>query len=353
MSIKPSTGLLKQICREGQSGSADQNFGKEVKLWTHSPRWKKENGLWKWEKLRSTKRENIMTASVGNRVGEGGIGLVYDLNGLPGDALVVKAIAPKMRWFPDIGKYFDFEALALEQLYPVTPKIAYVGEATLVQPTKSKIQSCVEETVPVIAMEKISGTTFAKIDYTQLHTLDIVMLIIAAAVALEKVHDAGFVYTDIKHENFMFSMERAIQGMPPVVLVDFSFSGCVLVEGMRDRVSGTPEFIASEVIARKGHDFKTDQYSLGLIGYSMLARQYQRAVFPEHSNLDPGRVVPPFSQFAKFQIPKWLEDIIMKAVSYNPSERFESVRAFREALESTLDRLPEDTVARDSMIVLG
>ena len=85
-------------------------------------------------------------------------------------------------------------------------------------------------------------------------------------LALEHLHCRGVVYRDLKPENILFDSEGHIK------LADFGLSK----EGVNDSTEGahsfcgTPEYLAPEVLNRKGHGTAVDFWSLGMVLYEML-----------------------------------------------------------------------------------
>ena len=88
----------------------------------------------------------------------------------------------------------------------------------------------------------------------------------AIAEALAAVHEAGLSHRDLKPENVMLSRGDRI------VLTDF---GLTLPEvgHAEQRVNGTPDYMAPEVITRsvrRGRGHLVDLYALGIVSYEMI-----------------------------------------------------------------------------------
>lgn len=84
-------------------------------------------------------------------------------------------------------------------------------------------------------------------------------------LALHYLHGLNIIYRDLKPENVMLS------GRGHVKITDFGLSK----EGIEDNFSaktmcGTPEYLAPEILDKKGHGKAVDWYSLGALLFEML-----------------------------------------------------------------------------------
>ena len=85
-------------------------------------------------------------------------------------------------------------------------------------------------------------------------------------MAFGELHSRAVVFRDLKPENVL------IGGDGHVLLADFGLSKGGVPEPERGTKSfcGTPEYLAPEVLARKGHGFAVDWWGLGALLYEML-----------------------------------------------------------------------------------
>ncbi|KAI9912237.1 hypothetical protein PsorP6_009599 [Peronosclerospora sorghi] len=85
-------------------------------------------------------------------------------------------------------------------------------------------------------------------------------------VALEHLHSLGVVYRDLKPENIL------LDEMGHIKLADFGLAKDEVTEIGSGATSlcGTPEYLAPEVLARKGHGTAVDWWGLGMVLYEML-----------------------------------------------------------------------------------
>ena len=80
--------------------------------------------------------------------------------------------------------------------------------------------------------------------------------------AFAYLHDRSIVYRDLKPENLLFDSEGYLK------VVDFGFAKKIV-----DRtwtLCGTPEYLAPEIIANKGHNLGVDWWAIGILIYEML-----------------------------------------------------------------------------------
>ena len=82
---------------------------------------------------------------------------------------------------------------------------------------------------------------------------------------LRYLHNMGIIHRDIKPENILCN-----SSLFDVKIADFGFSKLVFPKEKLDFPCGTINYIAPEVIARKGYTTKADMWSLGIIFYLIM-----------------------------------------------------------------------------------
>uniref|UniRef100_A0A0A9Y1E0 non-specific serine/threonine protein kinase n=1 Tax=Lygus hesperus TaxID=30085 RepID=A0A0A9Y1E0_LYGHE len=82
------------------------------------------------------------------------------------------------------------------------------------------------------------------------------------ALALGHLHKLGYIYRDLKPENILLDTAGHI------CLADFGLSKDISDEKAHT-FCGTPEYLAPEIIAGKGHDKAVDWWSLGILLYEL------------------------------------------------------------------------------------
>jgi tRNA A-37 threonylcarbamoyl transferase component Bud32 len=189
-------------------------------------------------------------------------------------------------------------------------------------------------------MPRIDGQTLAKaLDNDERWGFaEVCRILREAAVALAAAHGVGIVHRDIKPENIMLEgPERR------VVLMDFGIAksvGHATTLTGTGVVIGTPQYMSPEQAAGDtALGPLSDQYSLGLVGYRLLTGRSAfhadslRSLMAMQASmpLTPVRDLRPDAPIA-------LANVIERALSKEPTERFASMQGLADAL---------DRVARD------
>jgi len=82
-------------------------------------------------------------------------------------------------------------------------------------------------------------------------------------LALEHIHSKGIIHRDLKPENLVFDNKGYI------FLTDFGIAKYWRPENSED-TSGTPGYMAPEVLCRRNHSYSVDYYALGVIMYECM-----------------------------------------------------------------------------------
>lgn len=82
-------------------------------------------------------------------------------------------------------------------------------------------------------------------------------------LALEMVHKSNIIHRDIKPENLVFDNKGYLR------LTDFGVARPKTKDNSQE-TSGTPGYMAPEVICRQNHSFTADFYAIGVIGYECM-----------------------------------------------------------------------------------
>ncbi|GHO96789.1 hypothetical protein KSF_068370 [Reticulibacter mediterranei] len=148
------------------------------------------------------------------------------------------------------------------------------------------------------------------------------------AEGLQYAHDKKLIHRDIKPENMLIGRNNE------VLLSDFGIAAVAHSEHSMStqEMAGTIPYMAPEQIFGKPRP-ASDQYALGIVIYEWLcgSRPFQGSqweIMEQHRSAFP----LPLSKRG-VSVPTTVEAVVMKVLAKDPSQRFDSVRAFAEALE--------------------
>lgn len=109
------------------------------------------------------------------------------------------------------------------------------------------------------------GDLFTRLSKEVMFTEEDVKFYLAElALALNHLHSLGIIYRDLKPENILLDENGHI------ALTDFGLSKQPLDGSKTYSFCGTVEYMAPEIVNRKGHDFAADWWSFGVLMYEML-----------------------------------------------------------------------------------
>jgi len=256
-------------------------------------------------------------------LGRGGMGRVYLAHEIALDRRVaMKVLPPAFADNADIVQRFQREASTAGKL--THPNIVPV------------FQVSDREGLYFFTMPYVAGPNLRQIlRQTPQLTFDVARRYLRdAADALNYAHVQGVVHRDIKPENMM--MEGSRDGR--LMLTDFGIAKAMGTGTTLTRpgdLLGTPYFMSPEQCEEaEGIDGRSDQYSLGLVGYEMLAGR-----FPFTADSLAGIVYKHVHEYpeplatVRPEVPTDLQQVIERAIRKDPDERFASMAEFQAALD--------------------
>jgi serine/threonine protein kinase/formylglycine-generating enzyme required for sulfatase activity len=174
----------------------------------------------------------------------------------------------------------------------------------------------------------------------------VIVLLEQIAEAVAYAHRKRIIHRDLKPSNIMLVMEE--NGEESIRVLDFGIAKVLSTTigiGTNTRVAGTSYYISPEqTIAHSPIDQSADIYSLGVILYQMLTGQVPFEADTEGQVMDMHRsILPRPLREIRPDIPQAIEDVVLKALSKRPLDRFQTAtdfaRAFRQAASVTLSEL--------------
>ena len=156
-----------------------------------------------------------------------------------------------------------------------------------------------------------------------------------AAEAIEAVHEAGFIHRDICPRNFVCAKDAT-----SLKLIDFGLTLPATKEFMQPgNRTGTPNYMAPEVVRRKATDKRLDIFAFGVSVYELFAFElpWQRGDTGQAAMTHGMSAPPPLSKYYP-KINPLLEAAIHKCIEAEPENRFQSISQFLKATA----RLPHE-----------
>ena len=156
------------------------------------------------------------------------------------------------------------------------------------------------------------------------NTLDV---FIQAARGLEALHAAGFCHCDLKPNNILIGPGGSVK------VIDFGQAcKCGTV---KERIQGTPDYIAPEQVKREAVTFRTDVFNFGATLYWALTGQKIPTLFTikkdENSFLLHDQIPTPTD--LNKGVPEALSSLVMECVRLNPLKRPENLMEVTRRLE--------------------
>ncbi len=183
----------------------------------------------------------------------------------------------------------------------------------------------------LLVMELIVGRTLE--NHRPREPLKSIRIFLGVARALEALHEMGIVHCDVKPRNVMLVEDGSIK------LIDYGQT--CLIGTAKDRVQGTPDFLAPEQVRMDRLDVRTDVFGLGatmywaVTGHGLVTPRPSASGDPWPSS-DGGLLswsgpTPPHK--LRDGVPVELSDLIMWACNERPDARPASLSAVLVALE--------------------
>lgn len=172
--------------------------------------------------------------------------------------------------------------------------------------------------------------------------LDVIDTFIQVAHGIKAMHAMGYVHCDMKPNNIIRSEEGVVK------IIDFGQS-CP-IGTVKERIQGTPDFIAPEQVDRKPVTVQTDIYNLGATIYWCLTGKHVPTVYTvskkgENSFLLENRIETPQQLNPKIPVP--LSTMVMDCISVRPQKRPNDMDQVITRLELARHTMQKPSVSPD------
>lgn len=253
------------------------------------------------------------------KLGEGGMGMVYEARNHFGASVVLKMLHPELASNADVRERFRREGQIQYQLrHPHIVRVTDILE---------------ENEVPALVVDFMKGRDLER-DLAARGTLpmdEVVSISVKMLDALAAAHEKGFVHRDIKPANIF--LEETEAGIEPR-LMDFGIAKIEATRGLtqvRDFV-GTPNFSSPEQIqSTRDADARADLYSYGMVIWQMVSGREPYAELNDPVQVMLAVVRQPVPSLPE-GTPEWLRAIVGRATEKDPAKRYQTASEMRDAL---------------------
>lgn len=273
-------------------------------------------------------------------IGRGGMARVYRATDtVLQRPVALKVLAPSLSADPEFARRFEREAITAANLrHPAIVTIFDVGEA---------------EGLRYIAMEYIAGRTLNDVleEVGKLPMPLTIAVLAPVADALDFAHNHGMVHRDVKPHNIMLDTDGR------VLLTDFGIA--IDPAESTERLTrtgmfmGTPEYISPEQAQAQPLGGRSDQYSLGIVAYEMLAGRVPFEGGTPQQIMAHVYQAPPQLTGIDRSLPPELDQIFGRVLAKDPTQRFERVGLLVESLRYVARRYGLPVATRDDLARLA
>lgn len=262
--------------------------------------------------------QHIHGYQINAHLGQGGMGNVFRATDkMLGREVALKMLHPQLTMQAQFLERFKKEARVLAQL--LHPNIAVI------------YNFIEQDGHHFMVMEYVEGTSLDDLlkKYKTLPASFVVPVFIQALEGLQHAHKKNILHRDIKPSNLMLTTDGTLK------IMDFGIAKVAGEQKMTqvNKIVGTVEFMAPELIQGKEASAASDIYAMGVTLYELVSGQ-----LPFESDTDFNlmqailkKKIKPLEKLGA-SIPKALSDIVMKALDKNPDNRYPDARSFQQAL---------------------
>lgn len=270
---------------------------------------------------------------LGDRLGKGGMGAVYRArHRMNGELAAVKLLGPRVvdnEAAEDVQRFLRESSVRVR--HPNCVEIRDIGRIPEIRGAGTALWW--------IRMEYVEGRSLEDLCAEGPLLLDrLLSLSEQMCAGLHACHEGGIVHRDFKPSNVLVETST---GRPKVA--DFGIAR--LSDQPRltgsNLMLGTPLYMSPEQFRGDPVDARSDLFALGIVLYELMTGRHPflsrpDASIPEIMWRVTGKEPPPFTPL-RDAYPAALEELVLRLLQKNPTDRFESAASVRDAL---LDMVP-------------
>jgi serine/threonine protein kinase len=286
--------------------------------------------------------ERVITESIGAQyiiqrpLGRGGMGAVFLAEEIELERLVaIKVLPPLMTFDRGFVERFRREARTVAALdHPNIVPVHRVGQVEL-----ADLGSLL-----YYVMKYVDGPPLSRVLHeNRLLPIPVVETVLTrVSDALAHAHARGVIHRDIKPANIMLDANGWVW------VTDFGIAKAVDATALTQSggIIGTPNYMSPEQARGRGADARTDQYSLGIVGYEMLAGEvpFSGEFFPDIMQKHCFEPLPPIAP-RRPDAPPGLIRVVERLLEKEPERRFTSMDACLSNLQAIQAEDPMSTTA--------
>ena len=266
--------------------------------------------------------------AVGSLIGRGGMADVYEgIDNRLGRKVAIKLLKSDLANDPSFEARFKQEAQASARMaHPTIVRVYDAGEEISTDSNGN------ERRTPYIVMEYVRGTLLRDLIHERpLSIPEALGYAEGVLTALEFSHKAGVIHRDIKSANIMVTDTGLVKVMDFGIARAISDSSTTQAHTVG--IVGTAQYFSPEQARGENVDARTDLYSTGVLLYEMLAGRPpfkgDTAVSVAYQHVSEA-VTPP--SVHNPQISAELDLVVLRALSKDRNDRYQSAEEFREHL---------------------
>ncbi|MCQ2008912.1 MAG: Stk1 family PASTA domain-containing Ser/Thr kinase [Sporolactobacillus sp.] len=257
-----------------------------------------------------------------SRLGEGGMAIVYKAKDLILERFVaVKTLRPELSGDEEFVRRFHREAESV---------------ASLSHPNIVAIYDIGEEDCYYIVMEYIEGMTLKEFikDYSPISIDESIYIMKQILLAITHAHQHGIVHRDIKPQNILINESERVK------VTDFGIalavSGATIT--YTHSIMGSAHYLSPEQARGGKATIKSDIYAIGIVMFELLTGKLP---FPGTSPVSVAlkhlSSPMPYPRDFRSDIPQSIENVMIRALAKNPSDRYDQVTDMYNDLITALD----------------